>query len=124
MGQMLLILAFFTKRTILVNYRSLYLFTLTNRFQCNIISLMKTYTFNDVLIQPQYTEVRSRKNVDTSVDMGNIHLDIPVMSANMKTITGPRMAAEMRNRGALGILHRFGSIEESVRDFEDKIGRA
>jgi len=51
--------------------------------------------------------------------MGNIHLDIPMMSANMKTITGPRMAAEMRNRGALGVLHRFGSIEESVRDFED-----
>jgi len=36
----------------------------------------------------------------------------------MKTITGPRMALEMGERGAWAILHRFNTIEEAVSDYE------
>ncbi len=78
---------------------------------------MGTYTFNDVLIQPKYSEIRSRKNVDISSDIGELTLDIPVISSNMKTITGPRMALEMGERGAWGILHRFNDIEGALEDY-------
>ena len=80
---------------------------------------MSTYTFNDVLIAPKYSEIRSRKTVDTSVSLGDLTFDIPVVSANMKTITGPRMALEMGERGAWGILHRFNTIEEAVEDYNE-----
>jgi IMP dehydrogenase len=79
----------------------------------------KTYTFNDVLIKPQYSEVTSRKNVDLSVNVKDLKINIPVISANMKSITGPRMATEMGIRGGWGILHRFNSIEGAVSDYEE-----
>ena len=80
---------------------------------------MSTYTFNGVLIKPKYSEIRSRKDVDLSVKFGKLIPSIPVISANMKTITGPRMALEMGERGAWGILHRFNTIEEAVEDYKE-----
>jgi IMP dehydrogenase len=80
---------------------------------------MNTYTFNDVLIQPAYSEIRSRKDVDLSVNLYNQKIEVPVISANMKTVTGPRMAKEMMLRGAWSILHRFNSIEEAVEEFKE-----
>jgi len=75
------------------------------------------YTFNDVLIIPQYSEIKSRKTVNLAVNVGILNLELPIISANMKTVTGPRMALEMGRRGAWSILHRFNSIEEAVSDF-------
>ena len=79
--------------------------------------IMNTYTFDDILIQPAYSEIRSRKSVNTAVRVGNLSHDLPIISANMKTITGPRMAIEMGQCGAWGILHRFGDIEDAVADY-------
>lgn len=76
-------------------------------------------TFSDVLIVPQYSEVLSRSNVDISSDMGKFTLKTPIISANMKDITGTKMAIELAKLGALGILHRFMSIEENVNAFYD-----
>jgi IMP dehydrogenase len=75
----------------------------------------EAYTYSDVLIEPQYSEIESRsKDVDISTTIGNAKLSIPVVSANMRNITGPKMAAEISKNGGLGILHRFCSIEENV----------
>jgi IMP dehydrogenase len=75
------------------------------------------YTFNDVLFKPQYSEVTSRSLVNVSTDMGIFKLNIPIVSANMKDITGSKMAIAMAESGALGILHRFGSIETLVGNY-------
>ena len=77
------------------------------------------YTFNDVLIAPCYSEIKSRKDVNLGVKFKDLDIQIPVISANMKTITGPRMALEMGKRGAWSILHRFNTIEEAVEDFNE-----
>jgi len=84
---------------------------------------MSTYTFNDVLIEPCYSEVKSRRNVDLTVEMGNLKLSTPVISANMKHVTGPRMALEIGRCGAWGILHRFNTIEEAVEDYREAQGQ-
>lgn len=68
---------------------------------------MSNGTFNDVLIEPQYSEVLSRSEVDLTSRMGKITLTLPVISANMKDITGPKMVLAMAEHGGLGILHRF-----------------
>lgn len=74
-------------------------------------------TFSDVLIVPQYSEVLSRSNVFTLSDMGKFVLKIPVISANMKDITGKKMCIEMVKLGAMGILHRFMSSTDNVSQY-------
>jgi IMP dehydrogenase len=80
---------------------------------------MKAFTFSDVLIKPKYSEIESRKEVDISSNFGPFKLDLPIISSPMKTITGTKMAIEMRNNGGLGILHRFCSIDRAVSDFKE-----
>lgn len=72
-------------------------------------------TFNDVLIVPNKSEVRSRKDPVLSTRVTKKRgLEIPIISANMDTITESGMAIAMGRLGGLGILHRFMSIEEQV----------
>ena len=78
----------------------------------------RAYTFSDVLLVPKYSDITSRKDVDLSTSLGPFNFTLPVVSANMKTITGPEMAVEMINNGGLGILHRFNSIVDNVNMFE------
>jgi IMP dehydrogenase len=75
------------------------------------------YTYSDVLIKPKYSEVISRNDVDLSTKLGNIRLDLPIVTANMKTVTGPSMAIEAANNGAMGILHRFSETSQAIIDF-------
>lgn len=74
----------------------------------------KGYTFDDVLLVPRYNDIVSRKDVDISVRLGGLMLSIPVLSANMDTITGSKMAETMGRLGGIGVLHRFCTIEQNV----------
>ncbi|MCY3413833.1 MAG: IMP dehydrogenase [Candidatus Heimdallarchaeota archaeon] len=73
-------------------------------------------TFDDVLLVPRYSEVSSRKHVNTTTKLTrNISMHIPVVSSNMDTVTEAEMAIAMARNGGIGIIHRFMSIEEQVR---------
>src|SRR5512143_3976696 len=76
-------------------------------------------TFDDVLLIPKRSSIRSRKDVTTATCLtADIRLHIPILSANMDTVTETRMAIAMAQQGGIGILHRFMSVEkqaESVR---------
>jgi IMP dehydrogenase len=52
------------------------------------------------------------------VQFGKLKLDIPILSANMDTITGPEMARAMYQLGGIGFLHRFCSIEDNVGSYQ------
>jgi IMP dehydrogenase len=80
---------------------------------------MKAHTYSDVLITPKYSEIETRSSVDLSTKIGNHSFDLPVISSNMKDVTGYKMAVEMGTYGALGCLHRFSTIQQSVIDFSD-----
>ncbi len=70
------------------------------------------YTFDDVLLSPQYTTIQSRKDVDTSTQFTrHHHLSIPIVAANMDTITEYEMMAAMHRLGGVGILHRFMTLD-------------
>ncbi len=72
-------------------------------------------TFDDVLLIPSKSDVRSRKDPQTSVQLTkNLKLEVPFISANMDTITEKEMAMAMHKEGGLGILHRFMSIDDQV----------
>jgi IMP dehydrogenase len=73
-------------------------------------------TYEDVLLVPQYSDVRSRKDVDTSAQLTrNIRLHMPLVSANMDTVTEADMAVALARHGGIGIIHRFNSIEQQVQ---------
>lgn len=72
-------------------------------------------TFDDVLLVPKRSDIRSRKDVNTATWLTReIRLQIPIVSANMDTVTETRMAITMAQQGGIGILHRFMSIEKQV----------
>lgn len=77
-------------------------------------------TFDDVLLVPSYNKYESRKMVDISNQdkTGKLKLKLPVISANMDTITGPEMANFMGSKGGMGALHRFCSVEQNVEMFK------
>lgn len=64
-------------------------------------------TFDDVLIQPRKSEITSRSNVDISSEICGYTLGLPVISANMDTITETEMSVAMNKNGGIGVLHRF-----------------
>lgn len=77
-------------------------------------------TFDDVLIVPRFSTVQSRKDVDMSLNrVGYPHVSLPVISANMDTITNTQMSQTLINYGAQACLHRFSTIDENVRVFEE-----
>ncbi len=73
------------------------------------------YSFDDVLLVPKHSEIASRKDVDLSTQLGSLRLELPLLSANMDTVTEFEMAFAMaRHSGGAGILHRFAPIEEQI----------
>jgi IMP dehydrogenase len=79
------------------------------------------YTYDDIILVPQYNPIESRKDVLTrNVDStGKLELELPVISANMDTITGFEMAKAMREFGGIGALHRFCTIDENISMFKN-----
>lgn len=79
------------------------------------------FTFSDVSLRPQYSELETRAEKEggpsTAVCLTpQIKLAIPIISANMDTVTESKMAIAMARYGGLGIIHRNCSIERQVQE--------
>lgn len=80
-------------------------------------SIPLALTYDDVLILPKRTSLRSRSDADTKTRLTKtITLNIPIVSANMDTVTESEMAIALARLGGIGILHRFMTIEENVEE--------
>lgn len=65
-------------------------------------------SYNDVLLVPQYSKLSSRSEVDLSTQIApDIKLQIPLISANMDTVTGVEMAVALYRLGGIGFIGRF-----------------
>lgn len=74
-------------------------------------------TFDDVLLVPKRSPIRSRGDVSTATRLTrHIHLEIPIVSANMDTVTEWRMAVAMARLGGIGIIHRFMTGERQAQE--------
>ncbi len=81
-----------------------------------ILRAAKGLTFDDVLLAPRRSPVSSRGVVDTSTQLTpTIRLHIPIVSANMDTVTEAEMAIAMARHGGIGIIHRFMLVEQQAR---------
>jgi IMP dehydrogenase len=74
-------------------------------------------TFDDVLLVPKFSDLKSRKDADTSTMFSRrIRLSVPIVSANMDTVTESSMAIAMARVGGIGVIHRFLTLEEEVSE--------
>lgn len=72
-------------------------------------------TFDDVLLVPKRSPIVSRAQTDLRTRLSrNINLNIPLISANMDTVTESQMAIAVAREGGIGIVHRFMTIEDQV----------
>lgn len=74
-------------------------------------------TFDDVLLIPKKSTVRSRKEVNTTTRLcRDVELKVPIVSAPMDTVTEQAMAIMLARAGGIGIIHRFMTIEQQVEE--------
>ena len=79
------------------------------------MTIREGFTFDDVLLVPKFSDITSRSQTDLSTKLSrNIKLNIPLVSANMDTVTESTMATTMARQGGIGIIHRFLTIEEEA----------
>jgi IMP dehydrogenase len=72
-------------------------------------------TFDDVLLQPAYSEVLPRQVSLATRLTREITLNIPLTSAAMDTVTEGRLAITIAQEGGLGIIHKNMTPEEQAR---------
>ncbi|MDR3639551.1 MAG: IMP dehydrogenase [Isosphaeraceae bacterium] len=75
-------------------------------------------TFDDVLLEPGYSELLPR-HVDTRTYLtAKIALNIPILSAPMDSVTEAELAIALAQEGGLGVIHKNMSVAEQSREVE------
>lgn len=81
------------------------------------MEIREALTFDDVLLIPKKSPVASRKDITVETMLTNkIKLNIPIVSANMDTVTESNMAISLARQGGIGIIHRYLPIEKQVEE--------
>ncbi|CAG0934824.1 IMP dehydrogenase [Rhodocyclaceae bacterium] len=86
-------------------------------------TIQEGLTFDDVLLVPAHSQILPRDvSLNTRLTR-NIHLNIPLVSAAMDTVTEARTAICMAREGGIGIIHKNLSIEEQAMEV-DKVKKS
>jgi len=79
-------------------------------------NLQTCVSYDDVLLIPQYSDIRSRSEIDISTDLGaDLSLRLPIISSPMDTISEGPMASAMSMAGGTAVIHRYNTVEEQVQ---------
>ncbi len=77
-------------------------------------------TFDDVLLVPRRSSIRSRQDVSLQTRLTrNLNIDLPILAANMDTVCEQEMALAIARLGGVGILHRFMPVEAQAQMVEN-----
>ena len=80
------------------------------------MKIADSLSYDDVLLRPQYSDIRSRSEIDPSADLGNgLKLPLPIISSPMDTISEADMAISLAKAGGCSVIHRYNSIEDQTR---------
>ena len=83
----------------------------------------QAFTFDDVLLEPRYSDVVPA-DVDVATQLTKrIRLNIPLLSSPMDTVTESEMAIALAQEGGLGVIHKNMSIERQTEEV-DKVKRS
>ena len=80
-------------------------------------------TFDDVLLEPRYSQVVPHE-CDVSTELTKrVRLNIPLLSSPMDTVTEHEMAIALAQEGGLGVIHKNMSVERQTEEV-DKVKRS
>ena len=80
-----------------------------------LLEIKDGLTFDDVLLVPKRSPIISRSQTDLKTRLSrNIILNIPLISANMDSVTESSMAIAIAREGGIGVIHRFMTIGDQV----------
>jgi IMP dehydrogenase len=80
-------------------------------------------TFDDVLLEPGYSEVVP-KEVDVRTQLTrNVRINIPILSSPMDTVTESELAIALAQEGGIGIIHKNLSVAVQTQEV-DKVKRS
>ncbi len=88
------------------------------------MKIRDTVCFDDVLLVPQKSDIKSREEIDLSTYLGSGRFRLPIISSPMDTVTEESMALSMFERGGLGIVHRYNTAKqqcEIIRNIVDSL---
>ncbi|MGD9189188.1 MAG: IMP dehydrogenase [Desulfobacteraceae bacterium] len=89
----------------------------------NKIPPEESYSFDDVLLLPNYSDILP-KDVNTGTQLTkNLKVNIPIVSAAMDTVTECQAAISMAREGGIGFIHRNMSIESQAMEV-DKVKKS
>ena len=75
-------------------------------------------TYNDVLLEPQYSDIKSRSEINISSMLRGAgpttHLTLPIIASPMDTVSETAMGVAMWRHGALAVVHRYNTIERQM----------
>lgn len=74
--------------------------------------IKNTVCFDDVLLVPQYSDIKSREEISLSTKLGKHKFRLPIISSPMDTVTETSMALAMFGHGGLGVIHRYNTSKE------------
>lgn len=83
-------------------------------------------TFGDVLLKPDYSSIKTRKDVNLEVNINNFKFNHPIIPANMKSIISYKMCEEVYKEKGLVFAHRFNPIKDQLdlfKNLKSKFGR-
>lgn len=77
-------------------------------------------TYDDVVIVPQYSDIKSRDDVDISVEIApDVRLSVPMIASNMDTVISTELCVKLSELGGIAMIHQFQSIELEVKMLKD-----
>jgi IMP dehydrogenase len=76
----------------------------------------KAFCFDDVLLVPTYTTIKSRTSPSLHSKIGKASLRVPLASSPMDTVTNANMVIEMSKHGGIGILNRFYTNKDYLKE--------
>ena len=83
----------------------------------------KTFDYDDINLIPQYSDIMSRNECDTSITIGKHIFKIPHIPANMESVITPEICKNLATNGYFYIMHRFldfQSITEFISEMKEQ----
>lgn len=84
----------------------------------SIIQPIQSPCFDDVLLEPVFSSIRSRQEVNPSTNFLGLNLSLPVTNSNMDTVASPALSKVLAEYGTVSSIHRFCTIEQNVALFK------
>ena len=89
--------------------------------------MKEMYSFDDFLMEPKYSDLSSRSEVELSVRLPKgFKFDFPVLPSSMKAVASEQVLQRCYRYGMMGLLHRFEPIENQLHllnKLDDELGR-